>query len=495
MPIRHRYFAIFGMMRTGSNLLERSINQYPDLTCHGELFNPHFIGKAKAETYLGMSITQRDSNPNQLVENAVEDDDQVIPGFRIFPDHDQRIQDRACVDPSCAKIILRRDPLDSFLSLLIAKKTDQWMLSDEAKRKSIKVDFDPEAFETYLRTRAAFYDRIETAIQKAGETAFHIQFEQLKTLALINGMARFIGSPDKLKSLREPIKKQNPDSAIEKVNNPEALAAFLGGQANHVSDAPATLRSRGTRQWIFSTHRPIAFAPLPGGPYHDVLAALATWDGRTHDPSDLAALEAEFERGVKRGDMDKRLSDRRLTHVFSVTRHPLARAYEIFDKAIFRAERDAFSALRAALVDQHDVPMPPVELCRDADTETLTKAGHGVQTHARAFSRFLRFLKLNLARKTGIPIDGMWAPQTEHLSGITSTVPLRIVADEARIRDILRFLGAPSDMALTPVAARTPTFALSDIWSPDTERLCRQAYARDYAQLGYADWVGGSSPS
>ena len=41
-----RYFAIFGAMRTGSNLLERSINQFPGLHCHGELFNPSFVGKA-----------------------------------------------------------------------------------------------------------------------------------------------------------------------------------------------------------------------------------------------------------------------------------------------------------------------------------------------------------------------------------------------------------------------------------------------------------------
>ena len=39
-----RYFAIFGAMRTGSNLLERTLASYDGLRTEGELFNPGFIG-------------------------------------------------------------------------------------------------------------------------------------------------------------------------------------------------------------------------------------------------------------------------------------------------------------------------------------------------------------------------------------------------------------------------------------------------------------------
>ncbi len=38
------YFVVFAEMRTGSNFLEANLNAFAGLTCHGEAFNPHFIG-------------------------------------------------------------------------------------------------------------------------------------------------------------------------------------------------------------------------------------------------------------------------------------------------------------------------------------------------------------------------------------------------------------------------------------------------------------------
>ena len=38
-------FVILAGMRTGSNFLEANLNALPGVTCHGEVFNPHFIGK------------------------------------------------------------------------------------------------------------------------------------------------------------------------------------------------------------------------------------------------------------------------------------------------------------------------------------------------------------------------------------------------------------------------------------------------------------------
>lgn len=44
MP-RFDSFVMFAEMRTGSNFLEANLNAMPGVTCHGEMFNPHFIGK------------------------------------------------------------------------------------------------------------------------------------------------------------------------------------------------------------------------------------------------------------------------------------------------------------------------------------------------------------------------------------------------------------------------------------------------------------------
>ena len=38
------FFVVFAEMRTGSNLLEDYLNQIANVVCHGEAFNPNFIG-------------------------------------------------------------------------------------------------------------------------------------------------------------------------------------------------------------------------------------------------------------------------------------------------------------------------------------------------------------------------------------------------------------------------------------------------------------------
>lgn len=105
-----KYFTIFGAMRTGSNLLERSLDQYAGLSGHGELFNPQFIGKPDRREFLTMPLADRNADPIGLLNLLVEASPHAIPGFRIFDNHDQRVIDFAARDPNCAKIILRRNP-------------------------------------------------------------------------------------------------------------------------------------------------------------------------------------------------------------------------------------------------------------------------------------------------------------------------------------------------------------------------------------------------
>ena len=50
MTKRFDYFVIFAEMRTGSNFLEENINGLEDVICHGEAFNPSFLGFPEVET-------------------------------------------------------------------------------------------------------------------------------------------------------------------------------------------------------------------------------------------------------------------------------------------------------------------------------------------------------------------------------------------------------------------------------------------------------------
>ena len=161
------YFILFAEMRTGSNFLESNLNLFDGLACLGEAFNPHFIGYPNTDDVLGITQTQREADPQRLVD-AVK----AAPGlngFRFFNDHDPRVLDIALTDPRCAKIVLTRNPADSFVSWKIATRTGQWKLTNVTHAKTDKIRFDPAEFETHLASLQAFQVRILNTLQQTGQ--------------------------------------------------------------------------------------------------------------------------------------------------------------------------------------------------------------------------------------------------------------------------------------------------------------------------------------
>ncbi|RKX63126.1 MAG: nodulation protein NodH, partial [Tenericutes bacterium] len=189
MSGRYKYFAIFGSMRSGSNLLEQSLNQYAGITCHGELFNPSFIGHPKSKDFLGFDFVEREKSPESLIKAMIKDAGDGIAGFRVFHDHDQRTAQMALQDPKCAKIILQRDVLQSFISLAIARKTDQWLLHDTPDRRGGKIVFDPKEFKNYRAKQEGYYADVRDTLQKSGQTAFWVHYPEQRDVAVLNGIA------------------------------------------------------------------------------------------------------------------------------------------------------------------------------------------------------------------------------------------------------------------------------------------------------------------
>ena len=149
MSSKFDYFIVFAEMRTGSNFLETNLNAFAGLSCHGEAFNPHFIGYPNRDEILGVTLEQRSADPLRLLQ-AIRDEPGVLSGFRFFHDHDPRVLDACLNDPRCAKIVLTRNPLDSYVSWKIAQATGQWKLTDVRRRKDSKVRFDGVEFKRHV---------------------------------------------------------------------------------------------------------------------------------------------------------------------------------------------------------------------------------------------------------------------------------------------------------------------------------------------------------
>ncbi|MEM7423919.1 MAG: nodulation protein NodH, partial [Pseudomonadota bacterium] len=223
-----RYFAIIGTMRTGSNLLEKTIERFGDTACYGEAFNPGFISGPRKQDVLGWSVRERDADPTGFLESIITETPYLVPGFRIFDEHDRAVLEQVLADPRCRRIVLRRDPVESYVSLEIARLTGQWMLREPRNRMTARIRFDPEAFGRYRRRVEAHYADVEALMRRAGTNALQLDYADLDSRAILGRVAAHIGSRGVVPEA-PPIQRQNSPDMMEKVENYEEMCAYLGG--------------------------------------------------------------------------------------------------------------------------------------------------------------------------------------------------------------------------------------------------------------------------
>lgn len=455
-------FVVLAGMRTGSNYLEANLNALAGVTCHGEVFNPAFIGKKDQIEMLGISMAAREADPLALLRK-LRDATIGLSGIRFFYDHDPRVLAAVLTDARCAKIILTRNPLESYVSLRIARETGQWKLGDGKALKTAKVRFEPRGFEAHLDQVQAFLGLICSALQRSGQTAFQMDYADLPDVEILNGLARYLGVTAELAAPDAALKKQNPAGLLDKVTNPAEMEAALARLDVFALDHSVSFeqrRSPGIPGFLASDDAGLLFMPMRGGPVDVVADWLAN----------CGALSVDFNqkslRQWKRGHPGHRS--------FTVLRHPVARAYAAFSDRVLSGE---ITELRGVLARNYKVILPEVG-ADFADTDA----------HRAAFTGFLRFVKLNLGGQTGFRVDAHWASQTSVLQGFAQFQGPDHVLREDRLADGLAYLAAEVGVDCPDVQSAEMA-TLAAIYNADVEAASRDAYTRDYMGFGFADWA------
>ncbi len=468
------YFVILAEMRTGSNFLEESINSLDDVTCHGEAFNPNFVGYPNKDGLFGIDLAAREEDPIALIEH-IKAHSPGIGGFRLFSDHDHRVLAHVLADPECAKVVLTRNPIDSYVSLKIAAKTGQWRLNDATKRREVQVTFDPIEFRTQLAAKQAFQGEIAKGLQHSGQTAFHMTYEDVADLNAVNGLVQYIGSDGQLDSLARKTKKQNPAGLEEKVANYQYMVESLASIDRFgMSQVPnfEPQRGPGVPGFYFGKAAPLLFIPIEGGPKKQALTWLSGVD--RVEPDDLLT---EFSQ--------KQLRQWKKAHPghrsFAILRHPLARAHHVFCSLILPKEDERFKEPRRIMRNKYGVSVP-----NGGNLE-----GYTVSDHRVAFGAFLKFLKANLSDQTSIRVDPNWATQAAVLEGAAAAAMPDIIIRESEAAPKLGALAAELGLVAPDwtLAPDDQPFALAKIYDAELEKLCLQAYRKDYINFGFADWA------
>jgi LPS sulfotransferase NodH len=476
MGNRFDFFVVFAEMRTGSNFLESNLNAFEDLSCHGEAFNPHFIGYPNTTEILGVTQPMRDKNPAGLIW-AIREQTGVVGGFRFFHDHDPRVLDLCLDDPRCAKIILTRNPLDSYVSWKIAQVTGQWKLTNVKRRKDSKVEFDMAEFETHVSQLQAFQVFLLNRLQVTGQTAFYVAYEDLQDIDVMNGLARFLGSGHQLDALDASLKKQNPSPLSEKVANYREMERALSEiDAFNLSRTPnfEPRRGAGVPGFVTGARTPLIFMPVRSGPEESVLKWLAALDDVKPETLPTQMNQKSLRRW-KRQNKGHRS--------FTVIRHPVARAHAAFCDRILPRGKGTFSDIRKTLRNFYKLPIPG-----DWPSEDYSK-----EAHKKAFMAFIEFLGANLAGQTNIRVDAHWATQAEVLTGFTTFAPPDLVLREeelmGRLPELASMVSRADPPDYDPEGMDAP-FALSDIYDGDIEDAVAQVYQRDYMLFGFGPWKG-----
>lgn len=472
MPRRFEYFILLAEMRTGSNFLEESLNAFPGLTCHGELFNPHFIGHAGKTELMGLTLAERDANPQALLDR-VRARTEGMAGFRFFHDHDPRILQRCLPDPACAKVILTRNPVDSYLSLKIARQTGQWRLRDMKNVKRAKVRFDANEFAVHLDRLQAFQLRLLYGLQTTGQAAFYIGYDDLGETEVLNGLARYLGIDHQIERPANATKVQNPEPMEDKVENfAEMEAALSRIDRFDLSRTPNFEPRRGpvVPSYVAAAGAPVLYQPVRCGIEPRVEGWLASLGGEG------GGLVRDFTQKTLR-QWKRRSGNHRS---FTVVRHPVPRLYAAFCRRILPTGPGSYTEIRETLRKSYKIPIPAEEPGPDIAPDTLRKA----------FIGFASFVKGNLGGQTSIRVDPTWASQDMLVQGLSQfALPDMVLRAEA-LDEGLSQLTAQLGIDAPPLPAEEPEMPLplEAIYDEEVEAAVRAAYQRDYMNFGYGPW-------
>ncbi len=470
VPGDFRSFVILAGMRTGSNHLEASLNSLPGVASHGELFNPLFIGRKDRTEAFGCDLAARDADPLGFLDR-VRAESGGLPGFRFFHDHDHRVLDAVLADRSCAKIVLTRNPAESYVSLKIAQETGQWRLSNARNLKQARIRFDAAEFQRHLEEGQDFRQRILAGLQTSGQAGFFLDYEDILSVDVLNGLAGWLGAEGRIEAPADTLKRQNPGDAADKVENIAEMEAVLArmdlfGLSRSAFSEPR--QAPAVPGYVAAGGTGLLYLPLNGGPERAVTDWLARLGG--------GRVEGNFTQ--------KTLKQWRQSHLphraFTVVRHPVLRAWAIYHgEVLANGLPDLKRAVARMLAQGKDGAEPGPVSARDG------------------FLAFLRFAKRNIAGQTALRTMPHCASQTALIQAFGQVQPPDAILREDRLAEGLAWIAG--ETGVPPVAYEAPDdpadALLREIYDAEVERAARDAWGRDYLGFGFGPWAQPYSAS
>jgi LPS sulfotransferase NodH len=238
-PLLRQRFVILCRARTGSYLLVDLLNKFNDIKCYGEVFKKQKIELPKSvRERIGLSKNSRDDFPLFFVNKLYSLTPNKITGFKLFFTHNRMAQQYLMESPQIKKVLLTRSPVDSYVSHLVARSTNEWIKRAQIKSApdepltensspSSQIAFDPEQFESYVKKGNKFDEWCSHTEKSTKQTFYRIRYEDVAAIEPIRKLASSLGSLDNPKQLIPSLEKQIKRPLEEVVSNYPEMKRYL----------------------------------------------------------------------------------------------------------------------------------------------------------------------------------------------------------------------------------------------------------------------------
>lgn len=238
-------FIVIGMPRTGSTLVQTTLEQHPNIKMHGELFHPN------DDERMGAHVIN--DNNNSIFFDSTKDDaidflranvwteenskkyDAV--GFKLFGERVQCLGTEKLflrlkeTFPSLKFIHIERDDLlECWVSRETAKKTGQWFSSSQDKKTELVNDLQVVANPLALQQFFQSYEEVNNFFKSdffPKPNYLHIDYDQIATDFKKTSRSIFTFLGLKNVSVKQNIKKQRTLTATDQIQNIEEIRQFF----------------------------------------------------------------------------------------------------------------------------------------------------------------------------------------------------------------------------------------------------------------------------
>jgi hypothetical protein len=222
-------FIIYTYPRSGSYNLVQLLDSGHDIICHGEIFHqerfdvpPEYLDK------IGMTLEERNMSPLLLIERLRALDPDKHFGFKLFGGHINRVPTLRTLlnDKSWLKIVLTRDPIETYGSYLRAYQSKVWYVRDDMKVDpellKQKATFTPETWRNHVANIEAWMK----ACAKLN-SAFFISYDAYQKPQELAKLLRYLGSSADADELTSAFKRQFSGSVENGFTNWAEFAEYM----------------------------------------------------------------------------------------------------------------------------------------------------------------------------------------------------------------------------------------------------------------------------